>query len=49
MPPAAADELHSLIPGSELRRIPDAGHMHFIEQAATFNEISLEFLRKHHT
>ena len=48
VPPAAADELHRLIPGSELRRIPDAGHMHFIEQAATFNEISLEFLRKHH-
>jgi len=49
VPPAAADELHGLIPGSELRRIPDAGHMHFIEQAATFNEICLEFLRKHRT
>jgi len=49
VPPAAADELHSLIPGSELRRIPDAGHMHFIEQAATFNEICLGFLRKHRT
>jgi 3-oxoadipate enol-lactonase len=49
VPPAAADELHRLIPGSELRRIADAGHMHFIEQAAIFNEISLEFLRKHRT
>jgi pimeloyl-ACP methyl ester carboxylesterase len=27
--------------------IPDAGHMHFIEQASTFNEICLEFPRKH--
>jgi len=47
VPPAAADELHRLIPGSELRRIPDAGHMHFIEQAAAFNDLCLEFLRKH--
>jgi len=47
VPPSAAEELHTLIPGSELRRIPDAGHMHFIEQASTFNEICLEFLRKH--
>ena len=47
VPPSASEQLHTLIPGSELRRIPDAGHMHFIEQASSFNETSLEFLRKH--
>ena len=48
VPPSAAEDLHALIPGSELARIADAGHMHFIEQATTFNDICLEFLRKHH-
>ena len=47
VPPSAADELHGLIHGSELARIPDAGHMHFIEQAPAFNEVCLNFLRKH--
>ncbi len=41
--------VHSLgsVSGSELTRIADARHMHFIEQAAAFNDISLNFLRKH--
>jgi 3-oxoadipate enol-lactonase len=47
VPPSASEDLHALIPGSELARIPDAGHMHFIEQAAAFNELCLSFLRKH--
>lgn len=47
VPPSASDELHTLIPGSEVRRIPEAGHMHFIERAPAFNDICLEFLRKH--
>ena len=46
VPPSASEALHASIAGSELRRIPDAGHMHFIEQAAAFNEACLEFLRK---
>ena len=45
--PIASEALHTLIPGSELRRIPGGAHMHFIEQFAAFNEICLEFLRKH--
>ena len=47
VPPSVSEELHALIPGSELARIPGAGHMHFIEQAAAFNDLSLSFLRKH--
>jgi len=47
VPPSASEDLHALIPGSELARIPDAGHMHFIEQAAAFNNLCLNFLRKH--
>jgi len=47
VPPSASAELHALIAGSELKGIPDAGHMHFIEQASAFNEACLEFLRKH--
>ena len=47
-PPALSDEMQRSIPGAELAVIPDAGHMHFIEQATTFNDICLEFLRKHH-
>jgi len=45
--PSASEELHALIPGSELVKFPDAGHMHFIEQAAAFNDLVLNFLRKH--
>ena len=47
VPPSASEELHALIPGSELTRIAEAGHMHFIEQAAAFNDLCLNFLRKH--
>ena len=47
MPPSASEDLHALIPGSELARIPDAGHMHFIEQADPFNALCLDFLRRH--
>ena len=47
VPPSASEDLHALIPGSELARIPDAGHMHFIEQADAFNDLCLNFLRKH--
>jgi len=47
VPPSASAALHALITGSELAKIPDAGHMHFIEQAAAFNDLCLNFLQKH--
>ena len=45
VPPSASDELRALIPGSELARIADTGHMHFMEQAPAFNDACLNFLR----
>ena len=47
VPPSASDDLHERIVGSELVRIPEAGHMHFLEQAPAFNETILSFLRRH--
>jgi 3-oxoadipate enol-lactonase len=47
VPPASSRELHARIPGAELVTIPDAGHLHFIEQMERFNAVCLEFLRKH--
>jgi len=47
VPPAFSREIHARLPRAELAVIPDAGHLHFIEQAETFNRIVLEFLAKH--
>ena len=47
VPPAFSREIHAAIPHAELAVVPDAGHIHFIEQAETFNRIVLEFLAKH--
>jgi len=47
VPPASSSDLHARIPGSELITIRDAGHLHFIEQAETFNGVYREFLDKH--
>jgi 3-oxoadipate enol-lactonase len=47
VPPASSVALHALISGSEIVTIPDAGHLHFIEQAQLFNEVCLGFLQKH--
>ncbi len=47
VPPVSSRDLHARIPGSELVAIPDAGHLHFIEQAERFTAVCLEFLKKH--
>ncbi|HEV8440024.1 MAG TPA: alpha/beta fold hydrolase [Methylomirabilota bacterium] len=47
VPPRFSQEIHARIPTSELVMIPDAGHLHFMEQFERFNEVCLTFLRKH--
>jgi pimeloyl-ACP methyl ester carboxylesterase len=40
----AAKRLHKLIPGSQLAVVEGAGHISYVEQPQTFNEIVLKFL-----
>lgn len=44
VPPAFSREIHARIRGAEMVEIPGAGHIHFIEQAETFNAACLAFL-----
>jgi 3-oxoadipate enol-lactonase len=44
-PPAIAQAMHESIKGSELRIIPNAGHMSNLENTEAFNKHLLEFLR----
>jgi len=43
-PPAAADEMHRGIPGSDLIVIPEAGHLTNLEQPVPFNRALAGFL-----
>jgi 3-oxoadipate enol-lactonase len=45
-PPQLSVDMHNAIPGSELVRIPGAGHMANLEQPATFNEALSRFLQR---
>jgi pimeloyl-ACP methyl ester carboxylesterase len=47
VPPAFSREIHARIPGADFALIPDAGHIHFLEQPQAFNEAMLGFLSKH--
>ena len=47
VPPTFSREIHARIDGSDLLVIPDAGHIHFIEQADAFNAACLAFLDAH--
>jgi 3-oxoadipate enol-lactonase len=47
VPPSFSREIHARMSTSELELIPDAGHLHFIEQSERFNEICLRFLGEH--
>lgn len=47
VPPAFSREIHARIAGAEMAVIPDAGHLHFIEQAGSFNATCLTFLARH--
>ena len=43
-PPAASEEMHRAIAGSELVRIPRAGHLSNLEQPDAFNAALARFL-----
>jgi pimeloyl-ACP methyl ester carboxylesterase len=49
VPPAFSRDLHARIPGADFTLIPDAGHVHFLEQPQAFNDAMLGFLAKHST
>jgi len=43
-PPAAAEHMHSRIPGADLVRIPDCGHLSSLERPDAFNDALARFL-----
>lgn len=45
--PGYEDELEERIPDVEVHRFPNAGHMLHIEFADEFNQLALDFLRRH--
>lgn len=47
VPPAFSREIHARIPRADFALIPDAGHVHFLEQPQAFNDAMLGFLAKH--
>ena len=47
VPPAFSQEIHARIPDATFALIPDAGHVHFLEQPQAFNDAMLAFLAKH--
>jgi 3-oxoadipate enol-lactonase len=44
-PPAVAESMHKVIPGSKMHVVPNAGHMCNIENSGEFNNILLSFLK----
>ena len=47
VPPTFSQEIQARIPGAAFTLIPDAGHVHFLEQPQAFNDAMLAFLSKH--
>lgn len=43
-PPAAAEEMHARVPGSEIVRVPAAGHLSSLEQSDAFTDALARFL-----
>lgn len=46
IPIAEAEAMHKAIPGSQLVRVPDAGHLPNLEQADVFNDAVIDFLEE---
>ena len=49
VPPRFSHEIHARIPHARFVTIPEAGHLHFMEEFERFNAASLEFLQQHAT
>src|SRR5262245_9505618 len=49
IPPAAIEAMHKAMPGSELVKVPGAGHSVYFEKPAEYNRLVSEFLARHAT
>jgi 3-oxoadipate enol-lactonase len=47
IPPAAIDAMHKEMPGSELVKVPGAGHSVYFEKPAEYNRLVSDFLARH--
>ena len=47
IPPPIIEAMHKKMPGSQLVKVPGAGHSVYFEKAADYNRIVGEFLRQH--
>jgi pimeloyl-ACP methyl ester carboxylesterase len=47
IPPPIIEEMHRQMPGSQLVKVPGAGHSVYFEKPADYNRILQEFLSKH--
>jgi 3-oxoadipate enol-lactonase len=47
IPPAAIEAMHKEIPGSELAKVPGAGHSVYFEKPAEYNRLISDFLGRH--
>jgi 3-oxoadipate enol-lactonase len=47
IPPAAIEAMHKEMPGSELVRVPGAGHSVYFEKPAEYNRLVGDFLARH--
>lgn len=47
IPPAAIEAMHKQMPGSELVKVPGAGHSVYFEKAAEYNRLVGDFLARH--
>ncbi len=47
IPPPIIDAMHKKMPGSQLAKVPGAGHSVYFERPDEYNRIVLDFLRQH--
>ena len=47
IPPAVIEVMHRQVPGSELAKVPGAGHSVYFEKPAEFNRLVGDFLARH--